>query len=443
MRNFRKIFNLNLLYILMIAAQIVAIVFLCLYTPTLMLPALSYAAVWAVTLAAAVILLASSSPSDLKCAHFFLFAVIPPAGAVIYLLFRRKSAPPLPPPENYAFEKAEYFCDGQSCFRDMFSEFERAKVSIYIEFFIISDGELFKNLTEILKKALSRGVKVKIVFDGFGSAFKLRRKKLDPLKKAGAEIKVFHRLAPFPLPRLNVRDHRKIVVIDDKTAYTGGLNLGDEYVNLRSPYGYWKDTAVKLTGEAAAGFAELFLSVWNGKRQYTPQKSGDGCLVFSDGGRLPSFVTDEYAAAIFSAKERVHIFTPYFCPPEILERALASAARRGADVKIILPHIPDKKYAYFVSKACAGRLAASGVKFYAYTPGFMHAKSLVADGAAYIGSYNFDYRSTCSNLECGVKFTGGIAEDIERDFCACLALSHPLPPRGRAKLLCRIFGPLL
>lgn len=444
MRNFTRLLTLNLLYIILIAAQVAAIIFLCLEFPAFIAPSAAGAAIWLVNCAAALHLTQSERPADTKCALFALFLFLPPAGAIVYLLTRARRTDYSSPPAVCGCEKAEYFSDGKSLFSALLSDLDGAKVSIYIEFFIISGGELFEKVEKKLFSALGRGVEVKITYDGFGCAFKLRKKLFKRLKSAGAEIKVFGKIYPLPAPSLYVRDHRKIVVIDGKIAYTGGVNLADEYINVNSPYGFWKDTGVRVEGEAAKAFSVAFSAVRGEKSQYIPTKSGKfTCETYFGGGSLPNFFCDEYAAAIYSAKERVHIFTPYFCPPERIARALSYAAEKGVDVKVIIPHIPDKKYAFAVTKACASLLKK--VLFYEYTPGFMHAKSMVCDGRAYIGSYNLDYRSACANLECGVKFEGEIAEEIEKDFAESLALSQKVALKCglRRKIFARLFAPLI
>ncbi len=271
------------------------------------------------------------------------------------------------------------------------------------------------------------------------------------LKTVGAEVKVFHRLKPLIYSRINYRDHRKIAAIDGKVAFTGGINIADEYANIDSPHGYWKDTGVAVYGAAAEVFEGMFLSVWN--KSYKTEISGSGkhrCLPFYDSPpHRAGFCENAYAAAINSARERVHIFTPYFCATDKTAAALEFAAMRGVDVRIIIPHIPDKKYTFELSKASALPLAAKGVRFYEYTPGFMHAKSMVCDDSAFIGTYNFDFRSMRLNYECGIMFKGEICEQVERDFWDCLRLSSPFcegkisPFRRVLRFILRLFAPLM
>lgn len=271
------------------------------------------------------------------------------------------------------------------------------------------------------------------------------------LKTVGAEVKVFHRLKPLIYSRINFRDHRKIAAIDGKVAFTGGINIADEYANIDSPHGYWKDTGVAVYGAAAEVFEGMFLSVWN--KSYKTEISGSGkyrCLPFYDSPpHRAGFCENAYAAAINSARERVHIFTPYFCATDKTAAALEFAAMRGVDVRIIIPHIPDKKYTFELSKASALPLAAKGVRFYEYTPGFMHAKSMVCDDSAFIGTYNFDFRSMRLNYECGIMFKGEICEQVERDFWDCLRLSSPFcegkisPFRRVLRFILKLFAPLM
>lgn len=470
MRNLpRLIFSLNFLYILLIAAQIVAIVFLCLYIPAFLPAALCYVILWLVNAATAAVLFSRKGAPEVKSAWFVLITAIPVAGALIYLIATVKRKPcgilnvhcksvqglsaaanALCGTAEAGYDSVKYFRSGAEFFKSLTEEIARAKSSVYIEFFIINRGHIFNSVLAALERAKANGAEIKIILDGIGSAFKIRKKDIKRLEAAGAEVKIFHRLIPFPLPRLNYRDHRKIVTVDGKTAYTGGLNLADEYANLISPYGYWKDTGVAVYGPASKIFEGMFLSVWNGSHDMQAPEGGKfRCLPFYDSPASRSFCEDAYVYALSTANQRVHIMTPYFCVSEKTAAALAFTAKRGVDVKIIIPHIPDKKYAFAISKAFARALAESGVEFYEYTPGFMHAKCLICDDRVFLGSYNFDFRSTHFNYECGVLFQGLPAEEVERDFDECLSLSSPLsvskiPPVTRFKqFILKLFAPLI
>lgn len=457
MRNSGFIFSLNFLYLVLIAAESAAIVFLCLYLPVFMPVAAAFAAVWLINLIALCVMLARGGGAEKKLALALMIVALPVAGAAVYFLgsAAKKRAKFSVRGKGRCgacragYDQAEYFDNGGDYFKRLLEEIDGAKVSIYIEYFIICRGKLYGELYAALARAAERGVDIRVIADGVGSAFKLNRRELKELKKI-AKVKVFNKLAPLPLPRTNTRDHRKIAVIDGKTVFTGGINLADEYANVISPFGHWKDSGVAVRGGAAKIFEGMFLSVWNGEYEAPPPEGGEfKCTALCDSPPDDDFARKEFEAMIYSAKERVHIMTPYFCVGEGLASALSFAAAKGVDVKIILPHVPDKKYAFALSKACAAELACDGVKFYEYTPGFMHAKCLIADGKAYIGSYNFDFRSLGLNYECGIIFDGEIVVQAEKDFAECISKSQIMEDAkcGRIKnftrLLLKLFAPLI
>ena len=470
MRNFPKaFFSLNFLYLLLIAAQVAAIIFLCLYIPSFLPMAAAFAIIWLLTAIAACILFTRDGAAEVKCAWFVLIAALPVAGALIYLFATIKKKPHgvlkvnAPNARGIAgaanltcgtceagYDRAQYFKDGAAFFTAALNEIESARKRVYLEFYIIGRGHFFTALLNALEKAKANGAEIKIILDGMGSAFRVNRKEFKKLKAAGAEVKIFHRLTPLPRAKLNFRDHRKIIAVDGNVAFTGGINFADEYANIGSPYGYWKDNGVAVYGEAAKIFEGMFLSEWNGSHEMDAPEGGKyKCLPYYDSPPYRTFCEDAYVYAINNATERVHILTPYFCLSGKTHAALSFAAKRGVDVKIIIPHIPDKKYAYAISKSYAAKLTKCGVKFYTYTPGFMHAKSLICDSRAFLGSYNFDYRSKHFNFECGVCFDGEIATEAERDFEECLALSAPLtaekvlPHRRFCRFILKLFAPLI
>ena len=470
MPKFKKvIFSLNFLYIIAIAAQVAAIIFLCVYIPYTLPFAIAFAFVWLLDGVCALILFSKKGAPEVKCVWFLLIASLPVAGAIIYLITSSGkntcailkieqdgkkglggAVNALCGTTEAGYEKAVYFPDGESFFSCAISEIERAKKSVYIEFFIIERGELFERVFTALKKAKEAGAEVKIISDGVGSAFKLKRKEIKRLKSEGIEVKIFQRITPLPRAKLNFRDHRKIITVDGRVAFTGGINLADEYININSPYGYWKDSGVAVYGEAAKIFEGMFLAMFEGSfKMPAPKRGQKNCLPIYDSPPCNAVCEDAYVCGICSANERIHIMTPYFCPSDKLLSALAFAGRRGVDVKVIIPHIPDKKYAFELSKAYARQLLSCGIKFYEYTPGFMHAKNAVFDDKCFIGSYNFDFRSTHFNHECSVLFEGDVCEDAEKDFQACLALSAPFtenkisPLKRFAVFILKIFSPLM
>lgn len=469
MRKFPDLFfKPNFWIIVLIAAQIAAIIFLCLYLPAFLPVTVTVAAMWLLTAVTSVILILRCGSSEVKCAWFIIIATLPIAGALIFFIATVKPKPQgilrisseedgLARAANAycgttlaGYESAEYFSTGMEFWNRAVQEIDGAQKSVYIEFFIIGRGQLFNRVIAALERAQARGVEIKIICDGVGSAFRISRKDVKRLKKSGMEVKIFHRLPPFPNSNINLRDHRKILTVDGKVAFTGGVNLADEYINVDSPYGFWKDTGLLVCGEAAKIFEGMFLAMWKGRHEMpAPAKGEKNCLPFYDCPDCKAFCEDAYVSAISAAKTRVHIFTPYFCVSEKTSAALAFTARRGIDVTVIIPHIPDKKYAFEVSKAFAEELKKSGVKFFEYTPGFMHAKTVICDGKVFLGSYNFDFRSTHYNYECGIMFDGGLCDEVERDFADSLALSTEmqdgrLSRRKRLSLfILRLFSPLI
>lgn len=471
MRNFpRTVFSLNFLYIALIAAQVAAIIFLCIFIPYSLPLTVVCAGAWLFTAITSAVLFSRKGAAEVKCVWFVVIAAFPVAGALIYLLATMKKKPcgilkvnapftefPLAAAANAlcgtaaaGYDKAEYFDNGADFFKAMNEEISRAKKCVYMEFFIICRGQIFNQTLEAVKQAVNNGAEVKIILDGIGSAFKAGKRDLKRFKDIGAEIKIFHKLTPLPRAKLNFRDHRKIIAIDGKIAFTGGVNLADEYANIKSPYGYWKDTGVAVYGNAAKIFEGMFLSVWHGNYEMTVPAGGKKlCLPFYDSPPHRTFCEDAYISVISAAKSRVHIFTPYFCVSEKTAAALSFCARRGVDVKIIIPHIPDKKYAFAISKAYARALSSDGVKVYEFTPGFMHAKTLICDDSVFLGSYNLDFRSTHYNYECGVMFTGTMTDVVERDFSQCLTLSAPFdegklrPHKRFTRFVLKFFAPLI
>lgn len=465
------LFSINFLYILLIAAEIAAIIFLCLILPWMLPVAAAVIGVWLFSAITAVIAARRARSPEISGAVILFIIALPVVGAVVYLIASVKkkrcavlkvenaksksglesSAAVFCGTGGAAYSKAVYLKNGEDYFKLLLCEIEKAEKFVYLEYFIIGRGKIFARLITALKRAKENGAEIKIVIDGIGSAFKAGKRDIKRLKALGAEVKIFNKLLPLPRSRLNLRDHRKIAAIDGKVAFTGGINLADEYANIVSPYGFWKDTGVAVYGQAAEVFAGMFLCALNKDQTVTLQPAeGKVCVPYCDSPyQKAGFAESAYAYAINAANYRVHIMTPYFCPGEKIAAALVFAAARGVDVRIIIPHIPDKKYAFELSKTFARELAEKGIKFYEFTPGFMHAKSVICDDTLFIGSYNFDFRSLNLNYECGVAFYDGVAEDAERDFIECMRLSAPLaeekisPTRKFYRGVLKLFAPLM
>lgn len=329
----------------------------------------------------------------------------------------------------YRGTEAVYFPAGEKAFGVMLEKLKKAEKFIFLEFFIIDEGLMWGSILKILAEKARQGVDVRVMYDGMCEMSTLSADYPERMGSLGIQCKHFSPLRPFLSSRYNYRDHRKIMVIDGRTAFTGGINLADEYINEIERFGYWKDTALMLQGPAVQSFTLLFLQMWNVSEQEPsweeihapvpplPAKGfvmpyGDCPL---DGDKVGEKV---YIDILYRARSYVHIMTPYMILDNELEMALMFAAERGIDVRIILPGIPDKKAAWALAKSHYRHLLSSGVKLYEYTPGFVHAKVFVSDDEkAVVGTINMDYRSLYHHYECAAYlFRADCIPEIEADF---------------------------
>ncbi len=502
MRLFRFIFSRIFICLVFIAALFAAIIFLCLYIHSLLPAAWALVVAGIFSLIIAVVIMSRPSPSAFRCAWLALVAALPFFGALVYLLAISKPARK-PLPQGRAMvcsdSDAEYLADGADYLKRLKERIDGAKEYVYLEYYIIARGRVWTEIFSALRAALGRGVEVKIIYDGVGSALRAPVRSLRTLEREGAATAVFRKPSPLPFYRLNCRDHRKIAVIDGQYAFTGGVNIADEYANLTSPHGHWKDGGAMLTGKIASAFAELFTENFlradkkrgaarrncrrkredaDGRRQKRGKTAGaegappdcpaDGCG-HNMQGSIPSFFPtpadgcaaliydnpfggiyeDVSASLIYSATERVYILTPYLCMDDKLSDALKFAAARGADVRIVIPHIPDKRLTFEITRTYADSLISHGVKIYEYTPGFLHTKSVICDDCAAVGSYNFDFRSMRLNYECAAIARGRFAEKAAEDFLKTSAMSAPRVPvkhgavRRSARRIIALFAPLV
>ncbi len=334
----------------------------------------------------------------------------------------------------YGGTGVKYFPLGDEMFTVMKQELLKAKAFIFMEYFIIEEGAMWNELLAILEQKAKEGVEVRVMYDGMCSIMLLPYKYPKKLEKKGIRCKMFSPIKPTLSTHHNNRDHRKICVIDGYTAFTGGVNLADEYINRKVKFGHWKDTAVMLTGEGARSFTMMFLQMWSVSewkgedyKRYLgssalPQKEALGLGYVMPYGDSP--VDGEnvgelvYMDILNQAKEYVHIMTPYLILDNEMVTALTFAAKRGVEVVIIMPHIPDKLYAYLLARSYYQELVQAGVKIYEYTPGFVHAKVFVSDNqTATVGTINLDFRSLYLHFECGVLIHKNEAvEEIEKDY---------------------------
>lgn len=367
---------------------------------------------------------------------------------------------------------AEYYPLGEDAFASMVRELEAAEEFIFMEYFIVERGVMWNTILEILARKAAEGVDVRFMYDGMCSLMLVPYSYPKKLEAMGIRCKMFSPVKPVLSTVQNNRDHRKILVVDGHTAFTGGVNLADEYINKVEYYGHWKDTAVMLKGEAAAGFTIMFLQNWNISesaeddyanyiRSDFPQLRENALP--ADGFVLPygdSPLDNEnvgqtvYLDILNRAERYVHIMTPYLILDNEMVGALTYAAKRGVDVIIIMPHIPDKVYAYLLARSYYAELIRAGVKIYEYTPGFVHAKCFVSDDTrAVVGSINLDYRSLFLHFECASYFyrhpvVAQVEQDVQNTLKKCMQVTLDdckrfNPFKRIAGHILRLFAPLM
>lgn len=313
----------------------------------------------------------------------------------------------------------KYFCCGEDFFADLLAELSKAEKYIFMEYFIVEHGKMLDSVLEILQRKAAQGVEVRLLYDDVGSLPHIEGSFFKKMRKLGIACARFAPLRPIVSAVYNNRDHRKITVIDGKVGYMGGINLADEYINQTHPFGYWKDSAVRLEGNAVSSLVTMFLQMFDVSIQQTeefekymlPSRENffaeKGIVVpFGDGPRPlydEQIAKTVYLNLINQAVFELYVSTPYLIVDEGFMLALRSAAKRGVDVHIIIPGIPDKKNVYAMTKQSCRKLAQYGVKIHKFSAGFVHAKSIVADGiAGVVGTINLDYRSFVHHYECGV-----------------------------------------
>ncbi|MDE7331910.1 MAG: cardiolipin synthase [Lachnospiraceae bacterium] len=332
-----------------------------------------------------------------------------------------------------------YFPLGEDKFEEMLKQLEEAEHFIFMEYFIVDEGLMWGRILEILAKKAARGVDVRVMYDGSCEFALLPRDYPRRLKKLGIKCKVFSPVTPFMSTHYNYRDHRKILVIDGHTAFNGGVNLADEYINQKEKFGHWKDTAVMIKGEAVRSFTLMFLQMWGISERETdyahflsfparPVRQAEGYVIPYGDCPLDNDKLGErvYMDMLNRSLKYVHIMSPYLILDGELETALQFAAERGVEIVLLLPGIPDKRIPYALAKTHYAPLLKSGVKIYEYTPGFVHAKVCVSDAReAVVGTINLDYRSLYHHFECATYMYGtACIKEIEADFQTSLAKSR-------------------
>lgn len=421
----------------------------------------------------------SSKNQSIAIAWIIIILIIPGFGALIYLVFADKRIPKglrglneqnnidpliLLPQEkqlmkdikeqsytiykqaNYVLQRGsfpiydgtevDYYAVGEDKLASMLIELEKAEKYIFLEYFIIREGIMWDSMLEILIRKVQEGVDVRLMYDDAGTINNLPEDYKLKLESYGIKVHVFNRLRPIMMVQMNNRDHRKILSIDGKVGYLGGINLGDEYINQLERFGHWKDSAIKLEGKAVWSLTVMFLQFWNvlnkideteeDIEKYNPNYSveAEGYVQpYSDSPTDNEILGENIHLNFMSnAKRYLYIMTPYLVPSKEMKRVLELNSKSGVDVRIIVPHKPDKWYVHAITKSNYEELITSGVKVYEYKPGFIHSKNLLADDVAGItGSTNLDFRSYYLNFESGAfmyktKSIEGLIKDFDTTF---------------------------
>ncbi|MEG0805234.1 MAG: cardiolipin synthase [Lachnospiraceae bacterium] len=318
----------------------------------------------------------------------------------------------------YKDTDTQYFSCGEKMFPYMLESMKSAKKFIFLEYFIVQEGEMLDEILEVLEQKVKEGVEVRFLYDDMGSVMTLPIRYDEKIRSLGIQCARFNPLRPILSVFVNNRDHRKILVVDGKVGFTGGINIADEYINRLKKFGYWKDTGVKLEGEAVNSLTAMFLEMWNytlkrteDESYYMPEiKQEDRPL--SDGFVQPygdspldheKVGENVYLNIINRAKDYIYIYTPYLIIDNEMMTALCNAAKSGVDIHIVTPGIPDKLLVFWLTQSYYAQLIQAGVKIHEFTPGFIHAKCFVCDDViATVGTINMDYRSLYMHFECGV-----------------------------------------
>lgn len=374
----------------------------------------------------------------------------------------------------YSDTDIKYYADTGDIYEAMIEALESAEKYIFMEYFTIEDASSWQRIQDILVRKLSEGVEVRVFYDDVGSIKFIDNDFAKSLRALGIKCRIFNPFAPGLNMLLNCRDHRKITVVDGKVAFTGGFNIAEEYFNITSPYGKWKDAGVRIKGRAALSFTGMFLNMWiaTSKKSVSEYEDSDITERYFDvpdsgetGGSFvqpyaDSPIDDErigeevYISMINSAREKCWFMTPYLIITDEMLHALCLAAKRGVDVRIITPGIPDKKMVYNLTRSFYPALSEKGVRIFEWTPGFCHSKVCMVDSeTAAVGSINLDYRSLYHSFEDGVFIAGGdIIKDIEDDFLATFGECREIDPEFLAdrsiptriwQMVLRLFAELL
>ena len=492
-----------LITVIEILAIIGIVVALCYFVPYF------YIAAWITEIACVIRIISSDDNPDYKVPWLLFVMIIPIGGFMLYFLFysrtlKKKYIRRLDELKNMAYHhddtalfqklhaenavahgqakmlcniseahlftntRQKYFSIGEEMYKSMLADLRTAEKFIFMEYFIIEEGRFWNSILELLKEKAEQGVEIRVVYDDIGCMSTLPGNYAKILGKYGIRATQFSRLRGNADSEFNNRSHRKILVIDGKVGYTGGINIADEYINEIERFGHWKDTGLRLEGEAVIELTRLFLSDYGINVKKLPKKQtdyfpaykvqGEGGYVipFGDGPR-PIYQRRVGKSVIqnllASATRYVYMTTPYLIIDNDLCQSIENAAMRGVEVKIIVPHIPDKKLVFELTQSFYQRLMNAGVEIYEYEPGFIHAKSYLADDEyAMIGTINLDYRSLVHHFENGVWLyrcdaTKALKADIKDTLQKSMKITPEMckvkPLRALVRAVARIFAPLM
>ncbi|MGN1346659.1 MAG: cardiolipin synthase [Eubacteriales bacterium] len=492
-----------LITVLEVAAIIGILVALCYYVPYF------YLLAWATEVACVVNIIASDDNPDYKIPWLLFVLILPIAGFMLYFIFysrtlQKRFIRRLNTMKNRGYQKDDeqlftqmreenpraysqakmlcnisdahlftdtkqtYFPLGDDVYQNMLDDLAGARKFIYLEYFIIEEGKFWNSILDVLKEKAKQGVEVRVLYDDVGCMCTLPGDYPKTLRSYGIQATPFSRLRGAADSEFNNRSHRKILVIDGNIGYTGGINLADEYINEMVKYGHWKDTAVRLEGEAVWELTKLFLVDFGINVRKLPDDRNDlypscqnggepGYMVPFGDGPNPIYTRRVGKSVIqnmlYGATKSVYMTTPYLIIDNDLCQDIENTALRGVDVKIIVPHIPDKKIVFGMTRSFYKRLMDAGVAIYEYKPGFIHAKSYLADDEiAMIGTINLDYRSLVHHFENGVwMYNCSLVRDLRSDFDDTLAKSIRITPemlktnviQKSIRSIVRIFAPML
>ena len=345
----------------------------------------------------------------------------------------------------YMEQDSRYYMVGDDMFIDMLEDIKQAKEFIFLEFFIMKQGVMFDTLMDALEERAKAGVHVRLIYDDMGCIDEFSRHFYKELQARGIHVACFNPFRPFMSIIMNNRDHRKIVVVDGRIAYTGGLNIADEYINAIERFGHWKDAGVRITGDAVWSFTTMFLEMWSyvtkGTEDFSRFKvleNDNQALIAQGKGFIQPYadcpldkrfvIEGIYLNLINHAKKNVYIFTPYLILGSEIATALINAARSGVDVRIVTPAIPDKKMVFLLTQANYENLIRGGVKIYQYTPGFIHSKCFVVDDEyASVGTTNLDFRALYLHFECGtLMYKTESVHKVTEDMCNTFGKSREI-----------------